>query len=341
MQHVSIDRNLSTYLKGIGIIIMVMWHSFDNPDWYASTISYPYLLPYTKEIGTFGGFAVVAMFMFLTGYTYYFHKDKSCKYSLRKISVFLLDYWIVLFSLVALAAYFCDYIIRPLNILQEMFSFKREVMLFSWYILMYIEIMFFLPFLHWTLENYRMKKAALIIIIIFIVVFLVQEVLKIYDLRGTVLYEIVSHDFMKSMPMAILGYLMAKYDLFSRLYEKIGKNNLYYIICLTAFLAYHLVSKQNIICTPLWILFLYKLNLSYNKYIQELILLLGRHSMNIWFFQCIFFGAATREVFQPLGFLPYYPPLVVMWILFLCMLASLVFTPAQRLFQPKVEALFK
>ena len=328
-------------MKGVAIVLMVLHHAFGNPDWQLANISYPYLTPYIKAIAYFGGFAVVPMFVMLTGYTYYLHRDKSWSYSLKKIAVFFVDYWLVLFTVLVAAFYFCGYRPNPLKIVQEMFSITKDVMLFSWYILLYVEIMLFLPFLHHISCRFAPAKVASILAGIFAVGFLLQEAIKALGMRDTIIYEIVDHDFMSLMPLAIMGYYFAKYDFFTQMNACIGSSRRLYILSGLGFLLYQFVTKINFICTPLWILFLYKLHLDYSKPLRQLIIFLGRHSMNIWFFQCVFFAVATREFFQPIGFLPYYPPLVVLWILFLCTIASIIFTPIQKLFQPKVEALFK
>ena len=341
MQEIKIDRELAIYMKGIAIILMVVHHAFANPDWHILTISYPALLPYARDIGRFGGFAVVPMFVFLTGYTYYLHQDKSIKYSLKKISIFFVDFWLVLFLMLGLAYGFADYRPNALQILQEMFSVTKNVMLFSWYILLYIEIMFFLPCLHRWVSKYSLPKVGLLLLVFYSLLLGLREGLQLAGLGETILMEMVDYDFLGYGHLAILGYFIAKYDGFTKLNIYLGKDKYFYPICLLAFLAYQYGAKYNVLCTSLWILGLYKLDLDYSRPVKKILLFLGRHSMNIWFFQCLFFAAATREFFQPLGFAPSIPPLVVAWILFLCTVASLIFTPVQKLVQPKVEALFK
>ena len=84
------SKQLSMYLKGIAIFLMVMHHSLGIPVWYVDGVSNSYLYPYSDFINRFAGFAVVPMFLFLTGWTYYLHKDKTIKYSIKKIIVFFI-----------------------------------------------------------------------------------------------------------------------------------------------------------------------------------------------------------------------------------------------------------
>ena len=84
-----LEKSFTTYLKGIAIILMVNQHAFGFPSWYIDSISYPTLFPYARYIARFGAFALVPLFLFLTGYTYWYHQDKSLKYSFKKNNSFL------------------------------------------------------------------------------------------------------------------------------------------------------------------------------------------------------------------------------------------------------------
>ena len=89
------------------------------------------LLPYAKQIARFAAFALVPVFLFLTGYTYYHHKNKSFNYSLQKIVSLLVDYWIIYGITLLLALYFCGYNITLVDTLKEMFSVSGNVMIFN------------------------------------------------------------------------------------------------------------------------------------------------------------------------------------------------------------------
>lgn len=83
-ENILFDKDISMILKGIGIIAMVIYHFFAFPDFYVKEIFYPDLLPYVKFIGSLKGIIIIAIFPFITGWAYYYYKDKSYKYSLKK-----------------------------------------------------------------------------------------------------------------------------------------------------------------------------------------------------------------------------------------------------------------
>ena len=72
-----IDREKTIFLKGIAIVLMVIHHTFR----FGLEI---YPMELKEIIPLFAGFCVVPLFAFFTGYSYFYHKDKSYKYSIKK-----------------------------------------------------------------------------------------------------------------------------------------------------------------------------------------------------------------------------------------------------------------
>ena len=63
-----------------------------------------------------------------------------------------------------------------------------------------------------------------------------------------------------------------------------------------------------------------------------LIAKIGTHSMTMWFLHCLFFSSVTKEVFQPILYLPRNPLLVLIWGTGLCLLAAmLIDIPIRRM----------
>ena len=139
-----LNRDMSTFLKGIAIILMVVHHSLGYPEWYISD-RYIYFYDKTYIIQNLANFLVVPMFAFLTGWSYFYHKDKSYKYSKIKIYKFLLSYWIIYIPFLFLAIYFCGYRPNCFDIVLEAFGLSKNIMIFNWYICFYVTIMFILP----------------------------------------------------------------------------------------------------------------------------------------------------------------------------------------------------
>ena len=332
-----LSRNLTKLLKGIAIILMVAHHSFGFPQWYASGIAYPYLEPYADMIDRSASFAVVPMFVFITGWTYYLHKEKTLAYSLKKITVFLLDFWLVLFAFSALAVYFCGYNLTASGLLMEMFSIESEVMCFSWFVFFYIEMMLFLPFLHKKVENLTFKQTICRIMIFLAVVKLIAFGLELCGLKMSFWYTALNRRFFRYIPIAISGYLCARYNVLDKLYERFvsycpPKKFLAILACVVLYQIVTSIGAINIglfLC-PIFISLLATFNIDYGHLASRVVMFLGKHSMNIWFLQCIFFSWTTREVFQKYAYWPVNPVLVVVWILALCTCISIPLTKVQE-----------
>ena len=74
---VYLTSQFTMYLKGIAVFLMVMHYFLGRPDRFVEGITAGYLQPYSSLIYDFAGFAVVPMFLFLTGWGYYLYKDKT------------------------------------------------------------------------------------------------------------------------------------------------------------------------------------------------------------------------------------------------------------------------
>ena len=87
---------MTNAIKGIALVMMFIHHFFTFPSMWTNGIRYPILekwAPYLCEPTKI----CVPIFCFITGYTYYFCKNKNLVYSLRKITDLLIVYWGVFF----------------------------------------------------------------------------------------------------------------------------------------------------------------------------------------------------------------------------------------------------
>ena len=77
------NKEITTAIKGIAILLMVSHHCFGFPEWYIDSVSYPDFLPYSREFANITNICV-SIFAVLTGWVYFKHLDKSFLYSLKK-----------------------------------------------------------------------------------------------------------------------------------------------------------------------------------------------------------------------------------------------------------------
>lgn len=141
-----ISRADTRLLKGVAIILLLTYHFFCFPEWYINGIGYTYSAILEKYLYGPTHWAL-PIFIFLTGYTYYYNPNKTFYYSMIKIKGLLVNYWLYLFLLTVVGIYFGRI---SLNILwaKELLAFsnsRNTIMVFAWYVQLYIVIICFLP----------------------------------------------------------------------------------------------------------------------------------------------------------------------------------------------------
>lgn len=323
-----LSRNFTSYLKGIAIVFMIIHHAFGFPEWYIDSLCYPSLsivVPYIRQLTVI----CVGIFAFLTGYTYALHNVKNYKYSIKKTSAFLVNYWIVYAPLLIIAIIFCNYNFNLSVTLKEMFAIERPIMNFCWYVAFYICAMLIMP-MYTKIIKINHFISDLLLAAVFVVVF-----------DKLCPYSIVLYYIREYMPILICGYIIGKYNIFAYICDKIKNNNRKVLIVfglLTIILSFAIQTFKTEFLTvnisaysvPIFVLGLYLTEFYKIRILDKIILFLGKHSMNIWFVHCIFYSRATYMVFQKYAYLPKNPILVTVWILTLCSVASMLLLPIQK-----------
>lgn len=199
-----INRETTSVIKGIAIILMFVHHCFTYPDWYIESISYPSLLTFAACMRN--PFRLcVAIFAFLTGYFYVF-SDKTYKYSFKKITDLLVIYWMIYLPILLISVLSGCYTPSWADILKECFSIINPVMFFCWYIHFYIITMLILPIISKLLDR-NLLSALLIGIMIPVIAatFLSTHVSA---------YKEFIREFRLYFPVVTTGYICARYSLF-------------------------------------------------------------------------------------------------------------------------------
>ena len=105
------SREMTDILKGIALLFMFAHHFWTFPDWWTGRG-----VPVFEEIAFYFRNPLklcVPIFCFITGYTYFFHRTRTFRYSAKKIVNFLILYWISFILLAAFTYCFTDYRYSP------------------------------------------------------------------------------------------------------------------------------------------------------------------------------------------------------------------------------------
>ncbi|MBR0163783.1 MAG: acyltransferase family protein [Lachnospiraceae bacterium] len=342
------DSNTTDILKGIALILMLIHHFFTYPSWWGEGVSYPLIAQAAPYICA--PFRIcVPVFCFLTGYVYYFAKEKTFIYSFKKIGSLLVSYWMVFFPVALIAVIFVPYRYNLRDFLTECIAFYCPTMPFCWYVNFYLTMMLLLPLLVRILTRSAFFDLAVTVLLIPFFASLAADPFVeneiVLQLRDNIT---------EWMPVALSGYLCAARGLFFRakdLESKILRNKavrvLFFLLLALSAAAGRFVFPHLQITThrlpvffitadtlyaPLFVYAAVRLaGLLPVPFAHRALAVTGRYSLWMWFVSCVFYGITT-PLFQPLLYLPKNPLLVLLWGYFLCFVPSLLLEKEKRLF---------
>lgn len=320
-----LDKQDTSCLKGIAILMMVFHHCFAFPQWYRIPISFSDS-DFLISLGVYGS-CCIFIFAIITGYTYALHKDKSLLYSCKKIAHFLFSYLFIVVLLYIIANIITGYIPTPQSFLAEFSRGKGpKLMIHGWYVLFHVTALLLLP---WYSNLDSATNISRLSIILAVTI-------------GLILFAPVSElRFEYMFPALILGYYLASDTKITKLLSRYSKNRLirYTVAVVAAIFSFKLlVYFRHVESMRYFALFSPILVIVCYKYLLPLILALklnvilsffGKHSMNIWFIHCIFTSRITAKPVQEFFYIYDNIAWIYLTTLLLSLLASIIVTPLQ------------
>lgn len=325
------DKETTAIIKGILLILMFILHFFCFPSWYVKGIEYPKLSWLENFQGHFQ--ICIAGFTFLTGYLYYFTKQKNFKYVVKKWKDILIPYWFV-FGLLFLIAYLTNtYSGSIKTFVLEMFALERPVMFFCWYVSYYLVMIFVLWLLVRFIKN-DLVKWLVALLGAYILYWACVHFIHIDCVVSTM------EKFSVYFPMTVTGYLCSKRKWFENLEKLMQRKTIVCSVLLIVMvfmepswlyaikidnILFEMIRKcVRIMSIPLFVYGLIEImKRMHSKVLKNVLNTVGGHSMLMWFIHGIFFNC-SKEIFQKVLYLPQNPVLVLMWGLALCWGISIV-----------------
>ncbi len=337
------SKKMTGILKSVAIILMFIHHFFSIQRYLPSDHPYAWAADFEKYF-TAPTKSCVAIFAFITGYMYFFSKKKSFESSLKSCGNLLIRYWVIAFPLLALAVVSGVYQASFSNIILELFGLQGNVMCFAWYVYFYLFIMLFLPLM---VKLFRNKTWLLLLLLFLAFNFLFSPIYALISNDLLSFKTIVSNCWITLFP-TVMGYAIAGSDLYSRVKKQLDKvpsflRALLLIVLLGAsFMApylfyfdfvelfhvgrftFGLAINGYAFYIPVFIFCLVEL-LSFleNKKAIRVFEILGKYSVYMWFWHCMFFGALSRYTKRVL-YAPRNPILVLIWGILICLSFSVV-----------------
>ena len=331
MEKYYISKELSTVVKGIAIILMLIHHIFTFPDWIVVDGGYSPNLIFADYFNSPTKLCV-CIFAFVTGWAYAVNKNRTINYALKKIIKFLITFWLVAIPLIAVAVLFCNYRPDILNIITELTGLSSVIMVFCWYVSFYIVSMIILPLLSKALD--KNIFIALLAGVVLPIALLTLLNAVIHQSNLNLLINNLRHWF----PCICVGYICNNYDIFAKIKKLTKRINsvliLFFALIICFVGRYFFAALDFIYCAVLVFAISNVFNGSENivkKVIARIFSAFGSVSTNIWFLHCAFFSTVTREMFQPLIYWSANPIIVFACALLILYAFAFVFTKLDSL----------
>ncbi len=312
-------------------MFMLFHHFFGFPQWYVDGVDYQNCnilgMNITYWVLTTGKICV-PMFAFLTGWGYYFSKDKSWKYSCKKVFLFLIHYWIILFGIfIPCYLLFSEEVMSVGRIIKNMLALEEDgIVKFAWYVYFYVLSMLVLPFWVRKLSGKTWLDWGLTVISCIFFINLSRYIQMPRQYLTAVLV-----DTLYWFTCLATGFIFARDNIFNKMYEYFYSPGKCKSILVILIVLGCKMKWQSVLGVPLDILYvaiiIFELiNLINDKccsVFNKAIEFAGVHATNVWFLHSIFFDEVTIFL-QKYAYIPRNPVLVVLWAFILCLPFSLL-----------------
>ena len=349
-KHFVYDNHSSRVIKGVAIIMMFVHHFFGFPKWVSLSNTYVSVLPSELLIDLGKFFKIcVGLFVFSSGYAMYVKRDeyKNLKYCIKKLMVFLIQYWMIQLFFIFVGICLKEPLPTISRFILNMFglctatgfrwSYNNAIHpVFAWYVSFYIIFTLLQPSLQ-KISKFNFWIDNILYAFIFHLPYFIlvrQTWITFPDDVMSVLLRVAMWGH-----VGMIGFLFAKYDIFSRiddLFTKLLHEKGTIMMCIVLIIGVFFFRMKfpwfvhsitfDTIYTPILIYSIVKLSNLSRKF-QECMKFLGKYSMNLWFLHAIFF--TPNLSLQWLAYVPKYPIMIIAWTLTIMLMISIPFAKLQ------------
>lgn len=326
-EHFLFDKNMTSIIKGIGMILMMCLHCYNVEYYYGASMDWH--LSFDK-LGL--GFQLcIGIYTLMVGYGYAFSKTKDWKYGVKHIWKMLLPYYVVLFIFTVPFA-MTEIKDRGIsNFLFNLVGLEGNLNYFNWFIYLYIYLMILLPWVSKAIKRYPVISALLICVVAYGIEVLVHQFLfdKMDDWAMKFVYNCLRYT-----PVAVLGLLFSQEKYYERMrMVKLPAWLLGIGAALVIIVVLLLAGKMTLVMgfqldffyVPVLIGAVVVL---FNKCklepLRQALKKIGDVSVYMWFFQALFFTKCVSWFYQPAITIFKDINLVVLWTMLITFMASLI-----------------
>lgn len=243
----------------------------------------------------------MGIFAFISGWAFALRKEKSLSWIAVKIVDFYKTYWISFAFLLLFAICGCNYRPSIIDVVKEAAGFSNELMKFCWYVPFYVSALLLMYFLCHQMDRSVVHSFVFGIIVPVIVFFIVEKVVEI-DLIA----ELANH-LKHYFPCVAVGYICNRYNVFGILQSYIWKANPWVIFLasfIVVFVGRYYFRAIDFLYSPIIVFGISNLVQRENKnkcweLFEQILILIGKQSTNMWFLHCAIFSSVTNSYIQP------------------------------------------
>ena len=309
---IKFSRDTTQILKGIALVLMIIHHTIMAGDWVETSIIsgdvYRFICQSTKMC--------VWIFAFLVGFGFYLSNNKTFIYSLKRVTLLTIPFWVILglifipqaFLSGSLSAMFDNGVLNGIiQLIYNMFGISESLNWYSWFVCFYILSICSMPYIHKIIEKYT-KYGWIIIILSYYALSIVIHCLPFYQ-TNLLIYNLFTYTTL--FPIIIVGYMCARWNKTGKiptLFE--GKNRL--MISLSTLLIVLFIQGIGIptkgVClqafyTPILIFAIVGIFNSFKlPHLRSFFKNIGDLSMYMWFIHAIFFTETVNHYAKHLVF---------------------------------------
>ena len=286
----TLNRDDSTALKGIAILLMIMHHVLIK-DYFIDPVACLRSNIVILRLMVLGK-VCVGLFMFVTAYGYALQKKRDWLYSFSHIKRLLLRYWALLVIFIALG-FLAGNHPDSITVLLNLFGLSSAYSCANWYVYFYIYAMLVLPLLSWLVDRYRVWPVLLSIVVCGLASYLLKsDNLWLKVVRECLFYTpvLAIGRYLAQSGMAVIRHRFSTIELVLALVLALAAG------CVSRDI-YGFCTFTVIIPVMAWTMVaLLRQQCLHN--LRAVLIKLGQLSLYMWFVHSVFFSSMTRSLFQ-------------------------------------------
>ena len=294
-------------IKGVAILIMIAHHFLV----YDAGISFSAAW---RDIGN--AFKIcVGIYAVLSGYGYYFAKEKSIQYGMKKIWGLLQEYWIQLFTIFVPCALLGGWKLTIDGVIVNLFALGPNLNWNAWYVHFFIFCMLVMPTVSRVFRFHPIINIGLAVGVPFLFEVAIHVLIPNY--QDITMLQVL-FNCMLYFGVFLVGYLMAQYDI-------VGKCKIHWVLgllCMVVAIGLRIALRHvytfgfnmDAIYAPIFIIGAANLFNGFKGKWTYIFSVLGKYSTGMWFIHAAFFATYVKDYFQPALRIVRQPALMYVWL---------------------------